>query len=40
MSLGISDRIFAVCGRMAELCGVRYGDLDFPVLAKPYLDPS
>jgi 3-hydroxyisobutyrate dehydrogenase/glyoxylate/succinic semialdehyde reductase len=32
--------IAAVSGRMAELCEAGLGDLDFSVLAKPYLEPS
>jgi 3-hydroxyisobutyrate dehydrogenase-like beta-hydroxyacid dehydrogenase len=32
--------IAAVSGRMAELCDAGLGELDFSVLAKPYLDPS
>ena len=32
--------IAAVSGRMAELCDAGLGDMDFSVLAKPYLEPS
>jgi 3-hydroxyisobutyrate dehydrogenase-like beta-hydroxyacid dehydrogenase len=32
--------IAAVSQRMADLCDGGLGDLDFSVLAKPYLDPA
>ncbi len=32
--------IAAVSRRMEELCDAGLGDLDFAVLAKPYLDPA
>jgi 3-hydroxyisobutyrate dehydrogenase-like beta-hydroxyacid dehydrogenase len=32
--------IAAVSQRMEELCDMGLGDLDYSVLAKPYLDPA